>query len=379
MDQVLSPEEREWLRPWFFDEALQEGLMERFQRGTLSFATNVERGFLEAPPADVGVPLPPRGSPLFREALEAGETAFARGWVALLVLNGGMATRFGGEAKGAVEVARGVSFLGLKIWAARRLTEQYGAPVPVYLMNSISTHHPTLCHLEGHGSFGHEPVRCFLQNTLLRLNPDGTLFRHADGRLSPYAPGHGDVVEAVARSVGEDMRRRGVRVVQVSNVDNLLATPDPLLVGLHLLDGMPLSVEVVPNTGTDVGGGPAFLNGRLQVVEGFRFPPSFDQRHLPYFNANTLYLDMSCFSTTYDLSWFVVRKRVEEGDVIQFERLAGQLTAFLPWRCRVVAREGEESRFAPIKDKATLHRLREGLWEILAKRGMAPVGLDSHG
>ncbi len=38
----------------------------------------------------------------------------------------------------------------------------------------------------------------------------------------------------------------GVRSVIVSNVDNLAARVDPAIVGMHVLAGTPLTVEVVP-------------------------------------------------------------------------------------------------------------------------------------
>ena len=49
----------------------------------------------------------------------------------------------------------------------------------------------------------------FSQFVSLRLEPDGDLFRDADGRVSLYAPGHGDLFQGAAR-VGH--ARRAARV-----------------------------------------------------------------------------------------------------------------------------------------------------------------------
>ena len=50
-----------------------------------------------------------------RDLENIGRQAIASGKLALLVLNGGMATRFGGVVKGTVSVDADMSFLGLKL------------------------------------------------------------------------------------------------------------------------------------------------------------------------------------------------------------------------------------------------------------------------
>ena len=50
-----------------------------------------------------------------------GRDAIARGRVAVAVLNGGMATRFGGDVKGIIEAVGGRTFLEVKLAQARRL------------------------------------------------------------------------------------------------------------------------------------------------------------------------------------------------------------------------------------------------------------------
>lgn len=377
-DIDLTDEEAAQLAPYYFDRILQERLCQLFRSGRLSSETNRIRGEILLPPPGMIRDLPDPADAEGHAAHLAGAAAATRGKLALLVLNGGMATRFGGGVKGTVPVVDGLSFVGLKITAARLLAAACGGAVPVYLMNSISTHKPTLRHLEEHDYFGYEPalILPFLQNTLLRLTPDGGLFRHGDGTLSPYGPGHGDIVEAVARSVLPDMESRGIEVVQVSNVDNVLATPDPLCFGVHLLDGAEMTIEVVSNTGTDVGGGPLIVDGVFQIVEGFRLPPSFDLASLADFNANTLYFSQSCFRRNFDLSWFVVHKNVQGREALQFERLAGQISAYSTSSCRRVPREGPHNRFSPIKDRTTLEQERDRILLTLRSRGFLPGKLQ---
>ena len=92
-----------------------ERLRARVADGSLTPATNVVTGRLE-PLADEDLtPLPEPGSTGWDEARSAGLEALRRGEVAQVILNGGMATRFGGVVKGVVQVLDGRSFLELKL------------------------------------------------------------------------------------------------------------------------------------------------------------------------------------------------------------------------------------------------------------------------
>ena len=68
------------------------------------------------------------------------------------MLNGGMATRFGGVVKGVVDVIDGRSFLELKLAQARR-----SGPLPFVIMNSFATDDATKEHLVENDYFGLDP------------------------------------------------------------------------------------------------------------------------------------------------------------------------------------------------------------------------------
>lgn len=371
----LNDDELSRLLLYNFDLNLQIQLRERYMRGDLSKESNRLTGRIEIPPASSVEDLPSPGSLKEQEAVEAGTEALVRGKIALLILNGGMATRFGGAVKGIVPVVGGLSFLALKLTAARLLSERLEIEIPVYLMNSIATHEMTLLHLRDNEYFRYPShlVMPFFQNTLLRLTTDGELFRSPDGSVAPYGPGHGDVAEAVARDPLRDMRTRGVEALYMSNVDNVLATPDPVILGMHLLRGSEMTIEVVANTGSDVGGAPALVDGKMQIVEAFRLPERFPVERLTDFNTNTFCFNPQSLDRGFPLSWFVVTKAVRRGDVIQFERLAGQLSEHLTTHFLRVERSGPESRFSPIKDRLALQRERNRIVGTLTQRGFLPT------
>jgi UTP--glucose-1-phosphate uridylyltransferase len=64
-----------------------------------------------------------------------------------------------------------------------------------------------------------------------------------------------------------------------------------------------------------------------------------------------------------------VNKEVEGKKVIQFERLVGELTAFLPCNAIAVSREGEDGRFMPVKDPPELETRKAAIVGMLERRG----------
>jgi UTP--glucose-1-phosphate uridylyltransferase len=359
----VDPATRELLDRFAFDEPLFEELRGRVARGELSPSSNVVHGSLEPPaPGDL-TPLPEPGEPDFDEAHAAGLEALRAGEVAQVVLAGGMATRFGGVVKAVLEAVDGLSFLEAKLAATRAIEQALGAEVPVALMTSFATDDAVRRHVEER-DLG-EPL-VFHQFVSLRLERDAELFLDDGGRASLYAPGHGDLFAAIRRSGAlAALRERGARLVTVSNVDNLGARVDAAVVGAHLLSGRPVTAEVARKAG-DMGGAPVRVDGKLQLLEGPRFPPGFDQDLVPVFNTNTAVFDLDALDAEYDLTWMYVEKAVGEHTAVQLERVYHEVTRFLPTTYLVVPRSGPRGRFIPIKTPDDLAAAREDLRVLLA-------------
>jgi UTP--glucose-1-phosphate uridylyltransferase len=275
-----------------------------------------------------------------------------------------MATRFGGAVKALAPAYDGQTFLDLKLGDVADVAERLDARVPVLIMSSFATDAALRAALPPASAA--TPIEIFAQEVSLRVTPDGELYRDSSGARSPYATGHGDMTFALRRS-GALARfvAAGGDVLLMSNVDNLVATLDPAVIGAHLAGGRALTVEVAPKYPGDQGGIPLCVDGVPQVVEGFRLPPSFDQDSVPVFNTNTMVLDARAIDRDFDLDWFVVKKQVDGVAVVQFERLVGQVTAHLPTGFVRVPREGAGCRFAPIKTPEDLEVQRERIARVL--------------
>lgn len=317
-----------------------------------------------------------------RQARELGEAALRRGEVAVVVLNGGMATRFGGVVKGTVEVYDGKSFIALKAEDTRRAGERWGAPVPLVLMNSFATEGSTREHLEQNGYFGlpKGDVYLFNQSIAIRLNTDGSLFIGEDGQPSYYAPGHGDFFRCIRQSgVLGALMKRGVKYLLFSNVDNLGATVDPVVLGHHLQAGAEMSVEVTAKRKTatgewDKGGAPAKVAGRAQLVEGFRFPADLPPTFLPDFSTNNFLFNAAAVDRDVPLQWHLVKKKVDGKSAVQLESIACEASAvlrddgtpLLKVAFLRVPRDGDNGRFFPIKEREDLEASREVLRQRLS-------------
>lgn len=333
---------------------------------------NTVKGAVSAPRPGEIAELPPAGSPE-RERLRArGRAALAAGELAFCTMAGGMATRMGGVVKALVEVTGRRTFLDLRLAENASASERAGRPIPLWLMTSEATHEALTAALAEASAPPH--VACFMQELALRLNPDGTLFFGDDGQPSIHATGHGDLVDALRRSkLLDDFIARGGKYVWITNIDNVGASIDEVVLG-HFIEatarGFDVSCEVC-DKGGDKGGSPVHAEGKLQVLEEFRMPPTFDPSAVDVFNTNTFLVRAEPLATA-PMTWtfFEVEKTVDGRPAIQFERLVQEITAHLPSTYLRVPREGIESRFLPVKDMDELARRRAGIVAVARARGM---------
>ncbi|MCR9245802.1 MAG: UTP--glucose-1-phosphate uridylyltransferase [bacterium] len=365
----LTDAQNEFLRRYGFDEELFRDWQARVADGRMSKANNAVTSELLAPPPGAIEKLPAGTSPACSELQKIGREAIQRGEFGVVVLNGGMATRFGGVVKGVVPVLGPErSFLALSIEDVLGMQKECGGVrIPVFLMNSFATDEATKAHFAEHDNFGADPgqITHFTQFVSLRMDKKGEIFRLENGEVSPYGPGHGDFAPAL-RSSGalQSFLDGGGRYLLVRNVDNVGARVDPAILGHHIRAEAETTFELAPKWPEDVGGSPYLYEGRTQLVEQVRYPEGFDPNIVDVFNTNTATFSAAALDRDFPLGRYYVEKKVEERSAVQIEHLIGELTAHLKTSYLQVRRNGRDTRFLPVKTPDDLDAARDEIAEM---------------
>jgi len=329
--------------------------------------------------------LEPAGEVPKLDELPDADAADALAAVALVKLNGGLATTMGlRRPKSLVEARDGLTFLDIVIGQTLELRRRHGIRLPVVLMDSEATRRETLEALQAHPELDAGLSPDFLQSMIPKLDADqlAPASWPSDPSLEWCPPGHGDVYGALRRSgMLAQLLERGFHYAMISNSDNLGATVDPRIAAHLQSQRIPFLMEVVEGTEADRKGGHIArrrADGQLVLRETAQTPPedeeSFrDFRRWRYYNTNNLWIDLRVLSETLErrdgvleLPLIVNRKTVDPRDpgspaVVQLESAMGAaIESFAGAQVLCVAR----TRFVPVKTTDDLLVLRSDVYSL---------------
>jgi UTP--glucose-1-phosphate uridylyltransferase len=315
--------------------------------------------------------------------------------VAMIKLNGGLATTMGlQEPKSLVEARDGHSFLEIIVGQTLALRRRYGVRLPLVLMNSDATRDATQRALADFDEIEHEGIDPdFMQSMIPKLEADAlTPVEWAPAPALEWSPpGHGDVYGALRRSgMLTALLEQGFRYAMISNSDNLGAQLDPRIAAHMAAEEIPFLMEVVQGTAADRKGGHIARrldDGQLVLRETAQTPPedeeSFrDFRRWRYYNTNNLWVDLHALDRSLEdaagvleLPLIVNRKTVDPRDpestpVIQLESAMGAaIGSFRGASLLLVPR----TRFVPVKTTDDLLVLRSDVYELTDQLEVEPV------
>jgi UTP--glucose-1-phosphate uridylyltransferase len=330
--------------------------------------------------------LEPAGDVPWLDRLPDVDPAKALARVALIKLNGGLATTMGlQQPKSLLEARGGRSFLEIIVGQTLALRRRAGVRLPLVLMNSEATSAETLTALARHPELAQDGLAPeFLQSMIPKLEADGLApvsWPRAPA-LEWCPPGHGDVYGALRRSgMLAALLAGGFEYAMISNSDNLGATLDPRIPGHLAARRIPFLMEVIEGTEADRKGGHIARrrsDGQLVLREIAQTPPededSFrDFRRWRYYNTNNLWIDLRTLAETLErsdgvleLPLIVNRKTVDPRDadspaVLQLESAMGAaIESFAGASLLAVPR----TRFVPVKTTDDLLVLRSDVYTV---------------
>lgn len=211
----------------------------------------------------------------YNAARATGRTALAAGELGMVLVAGGQGSRLGFDhPKGMYPIGpvSDATLYQIHFEKVMARAEQFGAPVPMYVMTSPPTHAETSEFLKQHQFFGMNPdhVRIFCQGTMPAVDDRGKLLL-ADRHVVFESPnGHGGTLAGLVDSGCLDHARSlGVKHLFYGQVDNpLVQICDPALVGYHINSGSEMTSQVVRKSDPlQKVGNVVDVDGRVQIIE----------------------------------------------------------------------------------------------------------------
>lgn len=210
-----------------------------------------------------------------------GLDAVRAGKVGAILLAGGQGTRLGfDKAKGMfnIGVNKELYIFEQLIANLRKVTDEAGAWVPLYVMTSEKNDAQTRAFFEEHAFFGYDSsyVRFFVQEMVPAVDFDGNVLLEAEDSLAMSPNGNGGWFKSLLKAgLKSDLEEKGVEWLNVFAVDNVLQQiADPVFVGATIASGCVSGAKVVRKVDPYERVGALCLeDGRPSIVEYYDLTP----------------------------------------------------------------------------------------------------------
>ena len=201
--------------------------------------------------------------------------------VGAVLLAGGQGTRLGfDKAKGMYNI--GVTherfIFQQLIENLRKVTDEAGALVPLYIMTSEKNDAQTRGFFKEHNYFGYdeEYVQFFVQEMVPAVDYQGNILMDSEDSLAMSPNGNGGWFSSMLKAgLGEDLKKKGVEWLNVFAVDNVLQQiADPVFVGATIQSGCVSGAKVVRKADPYERVGALCLeDGKPSIIEYYELTP----------------------------------------------------------------------------------------------------------
>lgn len=316
--------------------------------------------------------------------------------VGAILLAGGQGTRLGfDKAKGMFnfgETKQKYIFQQL-IENLRKVVDEAGAWVPLYIMTSEKNDADTRAFFEEHDFFGYhrDYVKFFVQEMVPAVDFEGNLLVEAEDSLAMSPNGNGGWFKSLLKAgLDKDILEKGIEWLNVFAVDNVLQQiADPVFVGATMQSGCVSGAKVVRKCDPyEKVGAMCLENGKPSIVEYYELTPEMaeakgeDGALLYGFGVILNYLfrvDKLMETTSKNMPLHIVEKKVpyidengvavkpETPNAYKFETLILDMV-YMMYNCLPFEVE-REKEFAPIKNATGVDSV-ESARALLKKNGI---------
>lgn len=316
--------------------------------------------------------------------------------VGAILLAGGQGTRLGfDKAKGMFnfgETKQKYIFQQL-IENLRKVVDEAGAWVPLYIMTSEKNDADTRAFFEEHDFFGYhrDYVKFFVQEMVPAVDFEGNLLVEAEDSLAMSPNGNGGWFKSLLKAgLDKDILEKGIEWLNVFAVDNVLQQiTDPVFVGATMQSGCVSGAKVVRKCDPyEKVGAMCLENGKPSIVEYYELTPEMaeakgeDGALLYGFGVILNYLfrvDKLMETTSKNMPLHIVEKKVpyidengvsvkpETPNAYKFETLILDMVYMMD-NCLPFEVE-REKEFAPIKNATGVDSV-ESARALLKKNGI---------
>lgn len=201
--------------------------------------------------------------------------------VGAILLAGGQGTRLGfDKAKGMfnIGVNKELYIFEQLIANLKKVTEEAGAWVPLYIMTSEKNDVQTRAFFAEHAFFGYDPayVKFFVQEMVPAVDYEGNVLMEAEDSLAMSPNGNGGWFKSMLKAgLDQDLKEKGVEWLNVFAVDNVLQQiADPVFVGATIQSGCVSGAKVVRKVDPYERVGALCLeDGKPSIVEYYELTP----------------------------------------------------------------------------------------------------------
>lgn len=206
---------------------------------------------------------------------EIGNKTLSSGKIAAVTMAGGQGTRLGHKGP------KGTFDLGLKSHkplfeiicdTLKKVQKENNVTIPWYIMTSEENNEETEQFFKTHNYFEYpkEAITFFKQGQYPMIDTNGKILLNEEGLIKEAADGHGGVYIAMLKNnIIEDMKKKGIKWVEVCGVDNVLVNMfDPIFLGMYIDQGYAsASKSVVKKYPEEKVGVFCKKNGRPSIIE----------------------------------------------------------------------------------------------------------------